>query len=268
MRVNISDTSDSRVEEYRAVSDPALASAHGLFVAEGRHVVQRLIEDGRFPVRSVLLNEASFDALTTVLDRLPRHTPIYVTDTRHFQAIAGFNMHRGCLALAERPAALPVADVIRDARTIVVLEECGNTDNMGGVFRNAAAFGVDAVLVSPGSCDPFYRKAIRTSMAAVLRVPFARIAPWPEALATLRSEGFLIVALTPRAPAMTLEMFAASVRSSRLALLLGAEGAGLSDASLALADLHVRIPTRDAVDSLNLAVAAGIALSRLSGGPL
>ena len=141
----------------------------------------------------------------------------------------------------------------------MILEGVSNADNVGGVFRNAAAFGA-SVLLSPACCDPLYRKAIRTSMGAVLRVPFARLDEWPSALAEVRAAGFTMAALTLREPAETLAMFARRPRAGRLAWLVGTEGAGLSDAVEAAADHRVRIPISRAVDSLNLAVAVGIAL--------
>ena len=132
------------------------------------------------------------------------------------------------------------------------------------MFRNVAAFGADGVLLSPACCDPLYRKAIRTSMGATIRVPFSRIDEWPGGLADLRATGFTVVALTPRRPAQTLDQFAAG-RPARLALLVGTEGAGLSEQAAAFADARVRIPIGEGVDSLNLSVATGIALARLSG---
>lgn len=260
------DRADPRAAAYRAVSDPALARREGLFVAEGRFVVARLIQDGRFRVESVLLNEASVAALETVIETLPSDTPVYVASAEELSFIAGFNVHRGCLALAARPRESEVADVVRGARRVVVLEEVANADNVGGVFRNAAAFGVDAVILSPGTCDPLYRKAIRTSMAASLRVPYARAVQWPADLAHLRSNGFTVVALTPRGASEDLETLASMPRPARLALLVGAEDDGLSGGALDFSDYRVRIPMSSAVDSLNLAVAAGIVLARLSGG--
>ena len=168
-------------------------------------------------------------------------------------------------ALVHRPTAPPVEKVITAAGTMVVLEGVTNADNVGGVFRNAAAFGADAVLLSPTCCDPLYRKAVRTSMGATLQVPFARAgeAQWPGVLGRVRVEGFTLVALSPREPAETLDAFAAR-RSSRLALIVGTEGGGLTPAVEAAADCRVRIPTSGAVDSLNLAVAVGIALYALT----
>src|SRR5262249_40130935 len=140
------------------------------------------------------------------------------------------------------------------------LESIANADNVGGIFRNAAAFGVDGVLLSPACCDPFYRKAIRTSMAATLRVPFARADPWPQPLVRLREAGFTIVALTPREPATRLDQFVASAQQGKMALLVGNEGEGLTLAAEHAADVRVRIPIAPGIDSLNVAVAVGIAL--------
>jgi tRNA G18 (ribose-2'-O)-methylase SpoU len=190
--------------------------------------------------------------------------PVYVCDAADFRGLAGYDVHRGCLALAARPAPSSADAVVRDARLVVVLEGVTNPDNVGGVFRNAAAFGADAVLLDAASCDPLYRKAIRTSMGAVLSVPFSRIADWPDGLADVKATGFTIVALTPRQPSATLDEFAQSGRPARVALLVGTEGEGLSDEALMAADERVRIPITGAVDSLNLAVATGIVLARLS----
>src|SRR5262249_10954209 len=154
--------------------------------------------------------------------------------------------------------------ILRDARMIVVMEHVTNADNVGGVFRNAAAFAADGVILSPSCCDPLYRKAIRTSMGAVFSVPFSRIADWPGGLADRRATGFTIVALTPHQSSQTLNEFAQSARLARVALLVGTEGEGLSDEALMAADERVRIPITGAVDSLNLAVATGIVLARLS----
>lgn len=252
---------DPRLLEYRSIGDPELLRQRGLFVAEGRLVVQRVVEPGRYQVRSLLLSEAARRDLDPVLTRLDPGVPIYVCAAEAFLHITGFDIHRGCLALVERPAGLSLDAVLQSARTVVVLEAIANADNVGGVFRNVAAFGADAVLLDPSSCDPLYRKAIRTSMAATLVVPFARIKRWPGGLDTLRQRGFTIVALTPREPSQTLETFAGS---ARLALLVGNEGVGLSPEADATADCRVRIPILPAVDSLNLAVATGIALSRLT----
>ncbi len=259
----ISGPGDPRIAEYRDVREPELVRARGLFVAEGRLVVRRLIEDGRSVVRSLLVSRAAFRSLERPLSALDPGVPVYLCEAADFAGIAGYDVHRGCLALAVRPPPRPFDELLAPARMVVVLEGATNADNVGGVFRNAAAFGVDAVLLSPTCCDPLYRKAVRTSMAATLRVPFARMEDWPAALSRVRARGFTIVALTPGEPSEPLDVFAARPRPARVALLVGTEGAGLTEAAEATADHRVRIPIRPDVDSLNLAVAAGIALYAL-----
>jgi tRNA G18 (ribose-2'-O)-methylase SpoU len=300
---------DPRAIAYRDLRDGDLLRGRGLFAAEGRVIVRRLIEDGRCLVHSLLVNDAALRDLERAIARLDTAVPIFVCPTEAFLGLTGFDLHRGCVALVHRPAATPVDALIAAARTLVVLEAIANADNVGGVFRNAAAFSADGVLLSPSCCDPLYRKAIRTSMGAVLHVPYARAGDddWPAVLMRVRAAGFTIVALTPREPAETLEDFAARwdreappkgghhalqdgghresppkgghhvlqddaleyvasgfSRTARLALVIGSEGAGLTPAVEAAADYRVRIPISDRVDSLNLAVAAGIALSRLA----
>jgi tRNA G18 (ribose-2'-O)-methylase SpoU len=197
------------------------------------------------------------------LDRLSVDVPIYVCEAEDFLGITGHDIHRGCLALVERPPAISIQALLAHQNTAVVLEGVTNADNVGGVFRNAAAFGAGAVLLSPTCCDPMYRKAIRTSMGAVLRVPFARAERWPAAIDDVRAAGFTVVALTPREPSQALDEFLARRRPDRVALIVGTEGEGLTPAIEAAADYRVRIPTSGDVDSLNLAVAAGIALYAL-----
>jgi len=261
----IAGVDDPRVDAYRDVPDPELVRARGLFIAEGRLVVRRVIEHAGYRVQSVLVNDAARRDLAPLLEPIAGTTPIYLCDAGDFQRITGYNIHRGCLALVERPAALSLASLLATARTLVVLEGISNADNVGGIFRNAAAFGADGVLLSPTCCDPFYRKAIRTSMGAVLTVPFARCEEWPGALSQVRVAGFTIVALTPREPSESIDAFAPRARALRIALLAGAEGSGLSASVESAADVRVRIPIADGVDSLNVAVAVGIALYALAG---
>jgi len=274
----IGSTDDSRLALYHEMSDAELMRSRGLFVAEGRLVVRRVIEDGRYRVQSVLVSEAARRSLEQTLESVARDVPIYVCHANDFLGITGHNIHRGCLALVERPPARAVEALLRNVAqafrpasgnaglkpcaTLVILEDVANADNVGGVFRNAAAFGAGGVLLSPACCDPLYRKAIRTSMAAVLHVPFARAGDWPEALSHVRTAGFTIVALTPREPSETLDAFRSRARPDRVALVVGAEGAGLTPRVESSADHRVRIPISDGVDSLNVAVAVGIALYR------
>jgi len=263
--VVVDGAGDPRVAEYRDIGDHDRLVARGLFVAEGRLVVERLIDD-RFRIRSLLLNRAAFTALESRLKDLPRETATFICGTEDFEALTGYAIHRGCLALAERPAPLLLDDLLMRAQSLVLLEGVGNADNVGGIFRNAAAFGAGAIILSHGCADPLYRKAVRTSMAATLRVPFT-VVPfadlWTAALTRVRAAGFHLVALTPRPDATDLEAWTTGRRGERVALLLGTEGAGLSAESEALADVCVTIPIRPDVDSLNVAVAAGIALHRL-----
>lgn len=263
-RLSIADPADPRLEEYRGLSDPALLRQRGSFVAEGRVVVRRLLDHGGYRIRSILVTEAARASLDDALARTTAHVPVYLASLDVMRAITGFNIHRGCLALVDRPAAHEAAEILDGRNLVVVLEEVGNPDNLGGVFRNALAFDAGAVFLSPGCCDPLYRKAIRTSMAATLRVPFARLERWPDGLDALRAAGFAIVALTPAEDAREIAAFAADPgRPERIALMVGTEGAGLSAAAEAMADARVRIPMAPGVDSLNLATATGIALQRL-----
>jgi tRNA G18 (ribose-2'-O)-methylase SpoU len=252
---------------YRIIGDHRELLAHGLFVAEGRLVVERLIEQ-EFTIRSFLLNEAAFRALEPVCTRLGERVTAFVCGTHDFGTLTGYDIHRGCLALALRPAPRTLDALIAKARSLVCLEEVANADNVGGIFRNAAAFGADGVVLSRGCADPLYRKTIRTSMASALSVPFL-IADgdeqWRAALARIRVAGFQTIALTPDASAIALDAFVRNLRADRLALLLGAEGPGLTAESLAAADVCVRIPIRTEVDSLNVSVATGIVLHRLLG---
>ena len=251
----IDDLADPRIEQYRSVSDGELMRRRNLFVAEGRLVVGRLFASGHRVV-SVLVNEASRRALEPSLSALPESVPTYVCGTDDFASITGFNLHRGCLALAERPADRSLDDVLQDSDRVLILEGVTDADNVGSAFRNAAAFGA-RVLLSPSCCDPLYRKAIRTSMGSVLGTPYARLNNWPGDLGAIRSSGFFLVALTPGRHAVDLSSCA---RHPRMALLVGREGPGLSAEAERFADLCARIPMRGEVDSLNLATATGIAL--------
>jgi tRNA G18 (ribose-2'-O)-methylase SpoU len=192
---------------------------------------------------------------------MQRHAdvPAYVVPQAVMDGLVGFNMHRGCLALARRPP-MPVlsGDVLGDARLLVVLEGVNNPDNMGGIFRSAAAFGVDLVVLGPSCADPLYRKSVRTSMGATLEVPYMSAPDWPAALDLLKAHACEVVALTTEADAGPLPTL--TLRGTRLALLAGSEGTGLTPAALARADRRVTIPMAGRVDSLNVATAVSIAL--------
>jgi tRNA G18 (ribose-2'-O)-methylase SpoU len=254
----IAGPDDDRAADYRLVADGDRLRERGLFVAEGRLVVRRLIEDGRWPVRSVLVSDAARASLDGVLELLPAATPVFVGSLDDFRGITGYHIHRGCLALGERAVARDAEAMLDAAHTVIVLEGVANADNVGAIFRNASALGADAVLLDEACADPLYRKAIRTSMGAALRVPFTRLAAWPDAIERLRRRDFTIVALTPRAPAENVIAFASRGRPERLAIVAGSEGEGLSDELARAADVRVRIPVRPEADSLN-----GIALHAL-----
>lgn len=257
----VASPDDPRLDPYRRVAEPRWIREQGLFVAEGRLVVERLLALGRFRVHSILVNRAAAEAMRPLLEAAP--TAVLACDDPTLESITGYNFHRGCLALVHRPPALD-AGAFRDARRLLGIESVANPDNIGGLFRTAAAFGIDGIVLNATSGDPLYRKALRTSMGAALRIPHARVEAWHDTLGELRANGFRVVALTPSEGAMGLGELARTVgRDERLIVLVGAEGAGLNPATLALADVSVRIPIDSAVDSLNVVVAAGIALNAL-----
>ena len=263
----VADADDPRLADYRVVSDPLLCRRRGLFVAESRFVVRELLVHPRLRARSVLATPAALASLGDLLDPRARGAlPVYVAPPPVLKQVTGFRVHRGCLALGERPPPATDADLpaLAAARLVVVLEQVGNPDNVGSIFRNAAAFGAGAVLLGPGCCDPLYRKAVRTSIGATLRIPWGGLPDWPGGLRRLRAHGFATVALAPDGDADPLPALAADP-PPRAALVFGAEGAGLSDEAAACVDRRVRIPMADGVDSLNVATAAGIALYALSG---
>ncbi len=262
--IRIDDAHDPRLAYYAGVRDPTLLVDHGLLIVEGRLVVRRLLDSDRVRVRSLLLNDAALQGLGDALPAADRGIDVYVAAPDVITAATGFNMHRGCLALAERPAALTLESACARSRFVAVLERVVDPDNVGSVFRSAEAFGIEAVLLSPGCANPFYRKAIRTSSGAALVVPFASAAPWPEAIDQLRAAGFVVLALTPGDEAMPIGEFVGTAAAhGRIAVLLGTEGQGLTPDALASSDARVRIPMSGALDSLNIATAAGIALHRL-----
>jgi tRNA G18 (ribose-2'-O)-methylase SpoU len=261
--IHVERIEDPRLDDYRNVSDAELLRRRDLFVAEGRLVVRRLLSSGQHPV-SLLLNEPSFKSLEPEFGDAFQDVPVYIASPSTLAGIVGFNFHRGCLALARRPADADAAEVARGATLLLVLEGVTDPDNVGSAFRNAAAFGADGVLLS-GCSDPFYRKAVRTSMGHVLQMPHARVADLGKAMAALGAAGFTVVALTPADDATPLADFAdARGSTAQIAVLAGNEGEGLSAEAEASADARVRIPMRRGVDSLNLSTAIGIALSRLT----
>jgi tRNA G18 (ribose-2'-O)-methylase SpoU len=260
--IRVNDPDDPRIDAYRNVPDPDLLIQGGLFVAEGRLVVRRLIEGRRFPVQSVMVTEAALVPLHHVLATRDELT-IYVVPQAVMNGVTGFNMHRGCLAIGERPRPRQWRDVMRGARRAIALERIANADNVGSVFRSAAAFGVDAVLLDRTCTDPLYRKAIRTSMGAVLSMPFAEAEPWQDALSELARDGWALLGMTPSASAPPLHVIATEISSRPVVIVVGHEGDGLSGVALAACTHRARIPMMSDVDSLNVATAAAIAMYEL-----
>ena len=261
--IAVDDPGDERLSDFQAVSDPDLAIEHGFFIAEGRLVVRRLLTESPFTTRAVMVTPS---AMKTVEDVLPHKSgvPVYLVSQDLMERVAGFNIHRGCLASGDRPRKADWRAVMAGARRLVVLERVGDADNVGAIFRSAAAFDADAILLGPASADPLYRKAIRTSMGAALTLRFADAEPWPDALGALVAAGWTVAALTPAPDAMPLRTFAAAVRPQRVALVVGHEGDGLTAAALDACNHRVRIPIRLSVDSLNVATASAVALYELS----
>jgi tRNA G18 (ribose-2'-O)-methylase SpoU len=260
----IEDGHDTRLGDYAGVRDPALLRDRGLLIVEGRFVVRRLLDSRQITWRSLLLNDAAWQGLRDAIEGAGASVEVFVASPEVITAATGFNMHHGCLAVAERPAERSMEDVVSGRRLVAVLERVADADNVGSVFRSAEAFGVDAILLSPGCGDPFYRKAIRTSSGAALVVPSAAASPWPDALDDLRAKGFVIAATTPDDEAMDIGAFVGTAAArGRIAVLFGTEGHGLTADALARADVRLRIPMTGALDSLNIATTAGIALHRL-----
>lgn len=256
----VHDPADVRLAAYARVGDAAWLRSHGLFVAEGRLVVERLLQSGRFRVRSVLVTPPALAAPGGI--PAGASVPVYVAPPSLLESLTGFNFHQGCLAIAERGEPAPPARVLQGAQRVLALEGIANPDNVGGLFRVAEALGAGGVLLDPATSDPLYRKAIRTSMGVILRLPFARVEDW--AGVAEEAKGFTVVALTPAVHARALDAYVPAVEpGERLMLLVGAEGPGLSAAALDRADVCVRIPLAPGIDSLNVVVAAGIALAAL-----
>jgi tRNA G18 (ribose-2'-O)-methylase SpoU len=234
----------------------------GLFIAEGEGVVRHLI-DSPYRVVSVLVTPERLERTRDALARLPASTPILVAERGVMSTIVGFHIHTGILGAGERGQSRAETDLLASSRTLILLEDLCNHDNVGGIFRNAAALGGPgaSVILSPRCCDPLYRKSLRVSMGHVLRVPFARSSDWPTTLDAVRIAGFTIAALTPQEPAMPVETLGSS--GARIALAVGTEGAGLSTGLLQAAAVRVRIAMAPGVDSLNASAATAIALHRL-----
>jgi tRNA G18 (ribose-2'-O)-methylase SpoU len=259
----VESPTDPCLSDFRNVPDPELLKRRGVFVAEGRLVVRRLLTESPYTTRSVMVTEPARAALADVLGARP-DLPAYVVPPALMKEVSGFNIHRGCLAIGERPLPSAWQQTVAGAQTAVLLERVANADNIGGIFRNAAAFGAGAVLLDEASADPLYRKAIRTSMAAALVVRFARVASAALALQELRAAGFATVALTPAVSAPSIGSIMDALAARPVVVALGHEGDGLTPAALDACEFLARIPISSSVDSLNVGAAAAIALYECS----
>jgi tRNA G18 (ribose-2'-O)-methylase SpoU len=253
---------DPRLDDYRHLREPSLRVSVerrlGLFTVEGRLSVEALLASSH-RLRSVLVDEKRLDALAPLL--AVTGAPVYAVPHDVLGEVSGFAFHRGVLAAADRPDPLPVAEVAGGASRLVIAEGVNDFENLGSLYRNAAAFGVDGVLLDPTAADPLYRRVVRVSMGHVLRIPTARVAgaDWPHVLGDLDLE---VLALTP-AGDETLDAVSADP-PDRWAVLVGAEGPGLSDAAMAASSRRVRIPMADGANSVNVATAAAVALHALT----
>jgi tRNA G18 (ribose-2'-O)-methylase SpoU len=251
----ITDPEDERIADYRALTDVELRTRweppHGLFIAEGELVLRRALAAGYRP-RSYLVEAKRAGQVADLVD-----APLYGADPAVLEAITGFHVHRGVLASFHRKPLATVPEILATARRIAILEDINNHTNLGAVYRSAAALGLDAVLLSPTCADPLYRRSVRVSMGQVFAVPYATLTPWPEALSQVRAAGFTVLAMTPAPDAVPLQRLTARQRR-RPALLLGAEGPGLTQAAFDASDVRVVIPMHHDVDSLNIATAAAV----------
>jgi tRNA G18 (ribose-2'-O)-methylase SpoU len=266
----VDDPADARLGDYRDLTDVALRRmlepAGGLYVAESSKVLSRALAAGHRP-RSVLTQERWLPELREILSGHD-DVPVYVVPPEVAEGVTGYAVHRGVLAAMHRPALPAVADVLRDARLAVVLEDIVDHTNVGAAFRAAAGLGADAVLVTPRCADPLYRRSVRVSMGTVFQVPWTRLPDWRGeggAREQLARAGFHLAALALADRAVSLDDFAADP-PARVALMMGAEGDGLSRGALAAADSVVTIPMAGGVDSLNVASAAAVALWAVGRG--
>lgn len=260
--IPVDDPDDPRVAAYRHIRERDLVGREGQFIAEGEVVLERLLRAPRHRAVSLLIAEKRVAGLAPLLAQVAADVPVYAAGQAVMDAVVGFNIHRGILALGRRADPVAPADLLAGlpARALVVAL-CGlaNHDNMGGVFRNAAAFGADAVLLDSDCCDPLYRKAIRVGVGAPLIMPFARFQAGEDVVTTLTAAGFEPLALSPSGT----ETLAGLARPPRAAVILGAEGPGLPAGLLARART-VAIRMHGGFDSLNVATTSGIVLHQLS----
>ena len=255
--IRVQDPRDPRLGDYVDLRDvklrKSLEAEHGLFLAEGERVVRRALRAGYVP-RSFLLAPRWLDGLRSEVES--SQAPCFVVEESVAQELTGFHVHRGALASLERRPLPSVQTVLATARRVIVLEDVVDHTNVGAIFRSAAAFGIDALVLSPRCADPLYRRSVKVAMGAVFELPYARLEDWYDGLNQVRALGLEVLALTPSPAAEPLEALVAEV--GRVALVFGAEGAGLSQRWLDTADRHVRVEMSRGVDSLNVAACAAV----------
>lgn len=253
------------LSDYTNLTDVALRSvrepAEGLFIAESSKIIRRAHAAGMAPRSYLTSPKWLFDLADLIAGN---DAPIHIGTDAAVEALTGFHLHRGALAAMERPALPALTDLLAEARRVVVIEDVVDHTNVGAIFRSAAAFGVDAVLVTPRCADPLYRRSIRVSMGTVFQVPWTRIDPWPGGAATLRELGFHVAALALDEDSVSIQEFAATA-PERTAVVFGTEGDGLARATIAAADSTVMIPMSGGVDSLNVAAASAVTCFALQG---
>ena len=261
--IEIADLSDPRLADYSHLTDVALKKAqgteHGLYIAESALVLERALRAGH-RARSVLALGTSVDDAVALVG--PDVT-VFSGPGELLEQLTGYLLHRGLIASMHRPALPTPGSLLEHARRVVILENVADPTNVGAIFRSVAAIGADAVLVTPRCSDPFYRRAIRVSMGTVLQVPWTRLGDWRSTRAILSDAGFHIAALALEPDAVSLREFAANA-PERVALVLGAEGEGLTREALDAADTIVHIPMAHGIDSLNVAATAAVAMFALA----
>ncbi|PXX06920.1 TrmH family RNA methyltransferase [Mycolicibacterium moriokaense] len=258
--IDVADPADPRLDDFRDLNSvdrrPDLPSGKGLVIAEGVLVVQRMLAS-RFQARAMLGTDRRLAELEADLAGVD--APYYRADADVMAEVVGFHLNRGVLAAASRPPELTVAQVLDGPRTVAVLEGVNDHENLGSIFRNAAGLGVDAVVFGVGCADPLYRRAVRVSMGHALLVPYAWTQAWPADLEMLRDNGFRLLAMTPDPSAHSLAEAMTDVADEKVAILVGAEGPGLTEHAMRASDVRVRIPMSRGTDSLNVATAAALA---------
>lgn len=260
--IEIRDLADARLADYSHQTDVALkkarATEHGLYIAESALVLERALRAGHIP-RSVLALGNSVDEAVRLVGN---DVPVYSGPSELLEELTGYLLHRGIIAAMNRPALPTVSSLLAEARRVIILENVADPTNVGAIFRSVGAIGADAVLVTPRCSDPFYRRAIRVSMGTVLQVPWTRLGDWPSTRQLLTASGFHIAALALAPDAVSLRNF---VAPEKLALVLGAEGDGLTPEALDAAETILQIPMAHGIDSLNVAATAAVAMWALAG---